>query len=60
MREYEFSLTYVLPYNDRIYDFVLILENTGHENFFVPFFPCFDKMGGFTKIASKFLCYTYL
>ena len=30
MREYGFSVTCVLPYNDTIYDFVLIRENTGH------------------------------
>ena len=28
MREYEFSLTRVLPYKDKIYDFVFISENT--------------------------------
>ena len=30
MREYGFSVTFILPYNDTIYDFVLIRENTGH------------------------------
>ena len=29
MREYGFSLTHILPYKDRIYDFVRIRENTG-------------------------------
>ena len=29
MREYEFSLTRFLPYKDKIYDFLLIRENTG-------------------------------
>ena len=29
MREYVFSLIHTLPYKDRIFDFVLILENTG-------------------------------
>ena len=29
MREYGFSLTYILPYKDKIYDFVLIRENKG-------------------------------
>ena len=29
MREYGFSLTYVLPYKNRIYESVLIRENTG-------------------------------
>ena len=28
IREYEFSLTRILPYNDKIYDSVLIRENT--------------------------------
>ena len=27
MREYGFSLTRILPYKDKIYDFVLIREN---------------------------------
>ena len=30
MREYGFSVTCILPYNDTVYDFVLIRENTGH------------------------------
>ena len=29
MREYGFSLTRILPYKDRIYDFILRRENTG-------------------------------
>ena len=29
MREYEFSLTHILPYKDKVVDFVLIRENTG-------------------------------
>ena len=29
MREYGFSLTRILPYKDKIYDFVLIQENKG-------------------------------
>ena len=29
MREYGFSLTRILPYKDRIYESVLIRENTG-------------------------------
>ena len=29
MREYEFSLTHILPYKDRIVDFVLIRKNMG-------------------------------
>ena len=29
MREYGFSLTCILPYKDRIYNYVLIRENTG-------------------------------
>ena len=28
MREYEFSLTRILPYNDKIYESVNIMENT--------------------------------
>ena len=29
MQEYGFSLTRILPYRDKIYDFVLMWENTG-------------------------------
>ena len=32
MPEYELSLACIFPYNDRIYDSVLIPENTGGEN----------------------------
>ena len=28
---YGFSLTRILPYKDKIYDFVIIRENTGHR-----------------------------
>ena len=31
MREYGFSVTRILPYKDKIVDFVLIRENTGHS-----------------------------
>ena len=30
MREYGFSVTRILPYKDKIYDFIYIRENTGH------------------------------
>ena len=30
MREYGFSVTHILPYEDKIYVFVFIRENTGH------------------------------
>ena len=30
MREYGFSVTRILPYKDKLVDFVLIRENTGH------------------------------
>ena len=36
MREFRFSLTHILPYVDRIYDSVLIRENTGQWK---PVFP---------------------
>ena len=32
MREYGFPLSHILPYKDKIYDFVLIRASTGGEN----------------------------
>ena len=38
MAEYGFSLTRIFTYKDRIYDSVLILENTGQKNAYLDVF----------------------
>ena len=42
MREYEFSMTCILPHKDKIYDFVSIWENTAQRK---PYFRIFYAVG---------------
>ena len=55
MREYRFSLTRVFLYKDRIYDFVLIQENTGQWK------PIYAAMINqkIETVANKYGVYVY-
>ena len=46
MREYGFSLKCILPYDDRVYDYVLLRENTGQRK------PVFSHI-----LRSVFACF---
>ena len=53
-REYGFSLTRILPYKDKIIDFVLILENTGQWKAVFPHILCSDRFGGNMILLSLY------
>ena len=56
MREYEFLLTRILPYKGKIYDFVLIRENTGQRKPVFSHILCSGKLLLHRNIKKKNTC----
>ena len=53
MPEYGFSLTCIFPYNDRIEDYALILENTDQESPYYGIFYVVCYMRQNMKVSFK-------